>query len=115
MARLAEIETGMNKIGKGIEKNAVEWQAIEQSIALLKYTLEHLIASAKVKQGSFWNKDLVMKLDEACIEAITWIEEDWDRNRYPDDPNKNGVYLKNQHLLFRFKQMHDYHIQILEE
>ena len=115
ISQLGKIHKDLGKVGKSIQKNQKEWMAIERSTKILQYTMEHLLASLNVKRGSEWNRKLVEKLDKECLQAINWIEEDWNRNRYPDDPNKDGLYLPNQHLLFRFKQMRNYHKLILKE
>ncbi|MFC2088210.1 hypothetical protein ACFLSX_01285 [Calditrichota bacterium] len=52
---------------------------------------------------------MIKELDADCAEAIRWIEEDLDKNRYADDSSKNGFSLTTQHLLYRFKQMHEFH------
>jgi len=43
------------------------------------------------------------------------IERDWDRNRFADDPGKEGRFLRIQHLLYQFKQMREFHQELLEE
>ncbi len=106
IASLAALETGITKHGR-------EWLAIERSAQILKITLEHLQAAPAVKENQSWNKKLIRKIDQDCIRAIEWIENDWARNRYADDPNQQGLYLTNQHLLYRFKQMHRFHQQLL--
>ena len=56
----------------------------------------------------------LQRLDKTSLEAIRWIEADWNRNRYTDDPNKEGIYLPNENLLHRFKEMHTFHRAIME-
>jgi hypothetical protein len=115
VAQLEKIEQDLARIGKSIRRNSKDWIALERSVKILHYTMEHLLASLHVKNGSDTNMKLVEELDKGCIQAISWIEEDWNRNRYPDDPNKNGLYLTDQHLLFRFKQMHILHESMLRK
>ncbi len=109
IAMLNTIEDRLARVGKNVRKNRQSWITLERSTKILKYTLEHLMASLNVKSGDEINKELLESLDARCVEAIGWIEEDWNRNRYPDDPNKEGIFLPTQHLLYRFKQMHDFH------
>jgi hypothetical protein len=109
------IKKELNRLDSGVPKNREAWNAIVRSTALLEYVMKHLLASENVRINEKWNKDLIRELDCDCVQFIKWIEEDWDRNRYPDDPNKNGLYLPEQHLLFRFKQMHEFHDKILKE
>lgn len=113
LEKIQAIRAELARIGATICKNREEWDALEQSAAILAYTQEHLLASSKVQENGKWNRTVVEELQKGCERAIQWIEKDWDRNRYPDDPNKNGIYLANQHLLFRFKEMHEYHQRIL--
>jgi hypothetical protein len=110
---LRTVRNELKRIGAGIAKNRHAWDAIERSAALLSYTMEHLLASRSVRADGKWNKKAIERLDQSCAEAITWVEEDWDRNRFPNDPNKDGIYLPDQHLLFCFKQMHKFHQEIL--
>ena len=78
------------------------------------YIIQHLLASNKVKTDQGWNIELIKKLDESCLLTLEWIENNWDRNRYPDGPNKNGIYVPTDHILYRFKQMHEFHEVLLE-
>lgn len=113
---LKAIDSALEKIAKTkptIAKNQIDWAVTEQSIRLLRYTMIHLQAAPKVKTDAGWNLELIRELDRDCAEAIKWIEADWARNRYPGDPNMDGLYLTNQHLLYQFRQMHKYHQEIL--
>ena len=112
---LENINKDLKKMASGIQKNREAWDAIERSAKILRYVLEHVIASRSLKKNGEWNRELIRELDQKCVEAIGWIEEDWDRNRFPEDPNKNGIYVANQHLLYRFKQMHEFHEGILRD
>ena len=107
------IQGEFSRMGKGIKNNREAWDAIERSAAILSYTMRHLLASSDVLKQGEGNRRLIQEMDRECVEAIRWIEEDWDRNRYADDPNKNGLYLPEQHLLYRFKEMHEYHKHLL--
>lgn len=113
--RLDKSLTQLERIGNSVKKNSESWETFIRSIKILRYTMKHLLASLNVKNNGKWNRELIEDLDKECLQAIKWIEEDWDRNRYPDDPNKNGLYLQIQHLLYRFKQMHGYHQEILSK
>ena len=115
LKKLQEIRDKLTKIGRGVRKNQSAWNTIERSVVILSYTLEHLLTAKNVRISDKWNDSLIREIDRTCLQAIQWIEEDWDRNRYPDDPNKKGIYLPEQHLLHRFNQMHNYHQQILTE
>ena len=114
IAELNKIQNNLNQIGTEIGENKCEWMVIERSVKILRYTLEHLKASSDLVNDDGWERKLVQDLDNTCIKQIEWIEQDWNQNRYSDDPNKNGLYLTNQHLLYSFKKMHQFHQQILE-
>jgi hypothetical protein len=113
LIKLENIKKDFSKIRKGIEKNREAWNAIERSAAILSYTMKHLLEAPDVQNQGDKTRQMIQELDRECVEAIRWIEEDWDRNRYSDDPNKNGLYLPEQHLLYRFKEMHKYHKRLL--
>ena len=49
----------------------------------------------------------------AAERAIRWIEADWDRNRFADDPYKADLNQTGQHLLDRFRLMDKYHERLL--
>lgn len=115
LRKLDAIKGELKRLRSGVKTNHEAWNAIERSASILEYTMKHLLASENVRKNDQWNKDLIRNLDRDCDQCIKWIEEDWDRNRYSDDPNKNGLYLPEQHLFFRFKQMHEYHDKILME
>jgi len=112
---LTEVEEKLQMLSACISKNFASWQAIERSANLLKYSINHLLAAENVQTDGKWNNYLIEEMDKDVKVAIQWIKEDWDKNRYPDDPNKNGLFLDKQHLLFRFKQMHEFHQKILGE
>jgi hypothetical protein len=115
LGRLDGIKGELKRRRSGIKTNHEAWNAIERSAAILEYAMKHLLASGEVRRKDKWNKDLIRELDRDCVQILNWIEEDWDRNRQPDDPNKNGLYLPGQHLFFRFKQVHEFHDKILME
>jgi len=109
---LKNIISSLAALETGITKHCREWLAIVRSAQILKITLEHLQAAQAVKEKQDWHIELIRKIDQDCMRAIEWIENDWDRNRYANDPNQQGLYLTNQHLLYRFKQMHRFHRKI---
>lgn len=111
--RLERIQKALAGLAGSVKANAVAWQAIEHSAAIRAYTMRHLLAAPQVRQDGQWNKDVVKALDDACVECLAWVEADWDRNRFADDPNKDGAFLNTQHLLYRFRQMHSFHQRIL--
>jgi len=115
LRRVREIETELSKLRPGVRRNAEAWTAIERSAAIRAYTMEHFLAAPRVRTDQGWNRDMLRGLDESCVQAIRWIEEDWDRNRFADDPNKDGAYRTTEHLLWRFKQMHNFHERLLLE
>jgi len=115
LEKLGEIREELSRIGTNVQDHSVEWKAIETSAAVLTYSMEHLLASRKVRIEDEWNTALVRDLDESCIEVLKRIEADWDRNRYTDDPNKDDIYESRQNLLHSFTQMHEFHRRILEK
>jgi len=115
LARLTSVEAELRKLTAGVRRNEVAWMTIIRSVATRAYTMRHLLAAPEVRSGDRWNVALVRELDAGCVQALGWIEEDWDRNRWPDDPNKDGAYMNVQNLLYRFRQMHAFHQHILAE
>lgn len=113
--KLSKIRQKLNEIGTGVKKNQLAWEVMEQSSAILSYTMEHLLASKDIYSNGKCNKELVRQLDKSCLQAIAWIEKDWDRNRFADDLGKDGIYYPEQHLLYRLKMVHRFHQKILNE
>jgi len=113
--KLCKIRQQLTEIGTSIKKNRLAWDVIEQSVAILSYTVEHLSASCDVYTDGKWDKERIRALDQFCLQAITWIETDWDRNRFADDLGKDGMYYPEQHLLYRLKMTHRFHQKILNE
>jgi len=115
LVKMQEIQNELARLGMGIKRHSTEWKAIECSAAIRTYALEHLLASRSVRRNGNWNTGLVEKLEDACLPLLECIECDWNRNRFADDPNKNGIFQPKQHLLYRFRQMHAFHREILEK
>jgi hypothetical protein len=108
-ADLARIERDLRRLSPEIRNNPEAWDAMLRSVAILAYALDRLAASREVRTGEHWDRTCLTRLEAGCVEALRWIEADWDRNRFPDDPNKEGIHLPAQHLLWRFRQMHQFH------
>jgi hypothetical protein len=115
LERVKALQMEFERIGGSVRKNRVAWEAIEQSVAVFSYALQHFLAAENVKQNGEWNVDLIRKLDASCERAIGWIEADWDRNAFADDPYKKDLNHTGQHLLDRFTEMHAFHQRILKE
>jgi hypothetical protein len=113
--KLTELESEMKNFSSGVYRNITDWEVLIQSTEILKYVLVHLQSAPAIIRDLQANKIILENLDKICVKFIKWIEDDWNRNRYEDDPNKEGIYLPNQHLLYRFKQMHLFHQQLLSE
>ena len=112
--RLERLQKELIAIGSSVKKHFIEWKVLEQTTFMRSYILKHLLASNEIKTDHGWNIELIKKLDESCLLALNWIENNWDRNRYADDPNKNGIYVPTDHILYRFKQMHEFHRNLHE-
>lgn len=104
-----EVRRDLARLREGITQHEVEWRVLEDSAATLQYTMEHMLAARELDG----NPDLLRELSAECQRLIAIIEADWDRNRFADDPGKEGRFLANQHLLYRFKQMDAYHRELL--
>ncbi len=113
IAEVEQVRAELAQIRPTITQNEIEWRTIEHSAEILQYTMEHLLAALEIDLDDP-SPDLIEELDAKCRELIDVIEADWDRNRFEDDPGKEGRFLDNQHLLFRFKQMHEFHTELLE-
>ncbi len=98
----------LKKIDPSIKEHQTEWNCINDSAEVLLYTFDHLLAVEDLRMEG------VSKLDKECVEFIRIIEADWDRNRFKEDPGKDGRFLTNQHLLYQFKQMHLFHQELLK-
>ncbi len=101
----------IDAITPSVSRHREEWRRFGDSARVLRYNLEHLLAAPRV--GGADTDETVAALDAQCTDLIAAIERDWDRNRFSGDPGKEGRFLQNQHLLFRFRQMHDFHQRIL--
>lgn len=112
---LKSIKKELFKIGASVKLHQIEWKALETSAEIQLFVLEHLAASKDIKINNEWNIDSLNKLDVKCKSILDEIEKDWDRNRFPDDPNKNGLYQPHEHLLYNFAQMHQFHQTILRK
>jgi len=112
---MQSIAGDLSYLGGGVSRHRTEWKAIETVAAIQDYVLEHLLAAARIKKGDQWNQDLVRELDSKCVKLMNEIERDWDRNRYPDDVNKDGLYQEGEHILHIFRSMHRFHAEILQE
>jgi hypothetical protein len=97
------------RVGQTVTQHQWEWVVLEQSAGILQYSMEHLLASEKLP-----GDELLRELDAQCMHYIDEIEADWDRNRFAQDPGKDGLYLETQHLFHRFRQMHAFHQELLE-
>jgi hypothetical protein len=115
LIELERVRGALGDLGRGVTRNRVAWDAIEQSAAVLAFTLEHFLASASVHHEGRLNDDLIRAIEADCVKAIEWIEADWNRNRFADDPDKADPSGTDQHLLHRFRQMHAYHVRLLKD
>lgn len=114
-AALGRIERDLRRLSPDIRKNPEAWNAMLRSVAILAYALDRLAASGEVRPDGQWDTARLARLEAGCVEALRWIESDWDRNRFPDDPNKEGIHLPTQHLLWRFKEMRQFHQNLVRE
>jgi hypothetical protein len=112
---LQSAATILTSVRPTITDNRAAWDALEHSVAILAYTIEHFLAAADLGGQVQGDANLLRKLDASCAEAIGWIEADWDRNRFADDPGKADIHQTGQHLMHRFRQMHLYHLQRLKD
>jgi len=114
--KLGELEAGAAMLGKirgGVTRNAAAWDAYAQSVEIQAYTIRHLLAAGEIGGDARGEGALLRELDESCVRAMGYIEADWDRNRFADDPGKSDIHGTNQHLLHRFRLMHEYHVRRL--
>ena len=113
MVRCEELDaicTALQSMMKDVKREHDAFVALMHSAQMIKYALQHFHAASEVKAA---DTSAVVELDRRCIEIIRWIEADWAKNRFPDDPNREGIHLPNQHLLHIFKRMHRYHQKLL--
>lgn len=113
LANLDRARAALGRLDPGITRNREAWLAIVRSADILHYVLEHFLSSRKVRRDGQWDRARLASLDQRCVEAIGWIEADWDRNRFADDPYKQDLNHTGQHLLDWFKRMHEFHQGVL--
>ena len=106
---LKKIREELDALDTSVGKNRNIWETMKYSVNIHDYTLEHLLAAPVIASDDNAAEEMIRDLNEKCEECIYMIEKDWDRNRYPNDPNKDGLYLDNQHLLHRFRRMRQFH------
>ena len=109
-AKLDSICIALRSMTKDVKREHSAFLALIHSAEMIRYALDHFHAAAKAET---LDSSVVEKLDQRCIEIIGWIEDDWAKNRFSDDPNREGIHLPNQHLLHIFKRMHNYHQKLL--
>ena len=109
---LIALRAELDAMAPGVRRNHDAWHTIGRSADIVRYLLDRLDAAADPNPASPEN---VRDLDARCREIIGWIEEDWNRNRHPGDPNLDGIHLPQQHLLHHFRQMHRFHERLLAE
>jgi|GEM_PF-3072864 len=109
-ASLAEIRRSLSELGGGVSWNRTEWRCIERTAGIFDYLLRHFEAAS---DADFPSSGTLAELDRGCVAIIGWIEEDWQRNRYADDPNLAGIYLPHHHLLHQFRLMNRFHEVLL--
>lgn len=102
--KMDDIEFRLNALGLQITRNAGDWAAIEQTAAMLSHLYRRFAAA---REGTP-DRTTIETLDRECLRIVGWIEDDWRRNRHPDDPNMDGLHLPHHHLLHQFKEMHRY-------
>lgn len=112
--RLREILQSLEAIDGSIRRNRTAWEAFVQSVRIFDTVLEHLLAAPEVRGEGVVNRARVAALDARCRQALSWIEADWDRNRYADDPYKADLNRTGQHLLDHFRRMHEFHEVLLQ-
>jgi hypothetical protein len=113
-ARLEPIREALAAMRSGVRQNMEAWDAMVQSTSVYAYVFDHFLAAPDVRRDGQWDRARLAELDKGCVEALTWIEANWDRNRFADDPDKDGRNMPNQNLLYRFRQMHRFHEQMLK-
>ncbi len=111
--QVREVLRDLQRLGKEVKLNREAWDTILHSVALLDLTMEHALAAGEIRTEKGLNRKRLAELDADTRQAIQWIEADWDRNRYPDDPNKDGIHMAYQHILYRLKQAHEFHQKLL--
>lgn len=116
IAEIAECRGLLQKVSVGTDAaRRSDIAALEDSAQIVQASMDHLLAARTLRTAGGWDRDKLAKLDARCAAIIAIVERDWDRNRYADDPNKDGIHVANQHLLLRFKQMHAFHRSILDQ
>ncbi len=109
-AKLDNVCNALEAMTTDVKREHDAFFALLHSAEIIRYALRHLQDAEKAKAS---DDSAVQKLDLCCIKIIGWIEDDWEKNRFSDDPNREGIHLPNQHLLHIFKQMHRYHQLLL--
>jgi hypothetical protein len=114
-ARVERVRGELAALRSSVRRNADAWDVMEQSASTYAYVFDHFLAAPAVYRDGQWNEDRLRELDAGCEKALAWIEANWDRNRFADDPDKDGRFMPNQNLLHRFRQMHRFHQRVLKE
>ncbi len=112
---LALIRKAFADMEAGVTKNKIAWQTLCRSVEVFIYVREHFLAAVDVRPEGKWNTHRLRELDAKCAEQIRWMDEDWKRNRFADDPYREDLSNTRQHLLDSFLKMHAFHRRILKE
>lgn len=108
---LADLRAAADELARmraTVTGNHVAWDALTHSVNILACVLEHFLAAADLGRDAAQDVAIYRRLDRSCVAALGWIEADWDRNRFADDPGKADVNRTGQHLLDRFRRMHEF-------
>lgn len=115
-SRVRDLQSVRNKLDAlkpKVERHIVEFDTICRSAFIFQYGFEHLLAAPDILEGGEKERKRLKEFQQGGEQAYSFVKADWLCNRYPDDPNLNGIFLCVQHLLFRLKQMNDYHNSLL--
>jgi N-acetyl-beta-hexosaminidase len=99
LATLERIGAELRRIGTTVKRNDMDWKALEEAVAITAFSMRLLQAAPTITEDPALLAGLAME----CVRLSAMIEADWDKNRFADDPGKDGRFLANQHLLHRFR------------
>ncbi len=96
-----------------ISDHKTEWQAFDHALGVYAWTIEQTLAAPQIAQKKPGYQETLQKLNQGCLQAITWVTEDWDRNRFADDiMGKDDVgSVGGQHLLRSLVLVNRFHQQ----
>ncbi|MBN2209947.1 MAG: beta-N-acetylhexosaminidase [Sedimentisphaerales bacterium] len=111
--RVNDIRCRIAEITPTISAHQTEWHTFDHAMAVLAGTIKRMLVAPQIAQKQAGYEDTLRQLIEENSQAVKWVTEDWDRNRFADDiiGKDNIAASGGQHLLHSLVLVQRYHQQ----